>query len=407
MDRCDVLLVGGGIAGLWSLHALRAAGYDARLLEARALGEGQSIQAQGIVHGGGKYALRNVGDVDAARAIREMPARWGAALRGEGGPDLREAQLLSPECWLWLPRRSLLAWVERLGLLPLLRGGGVLAFPPRKRAREDWPELLRRHALGAWSMAEPVLGTASVLAALGAAQRDHIRLYDAGAGLRGLGGHGPVRLRAPGGEELSLQANAVVLCAGAGNEELLAAAGTGEGWMQRRPLRMLLLRGPLPDLHGHCIRGGRTLATVTSVPLDDGRRAWQVGGELAERGAEMGEREFLAAAVAGLRRVLPGLDLSGVEASSYTAVRAEAVNAGGRRPSGVQLQRVAGLPLWAAWPTKWAMAPLLADELLAELRRNGLRPQGAGPREGWSALPPAAVARPPWEECEWSDARWG
>ena len=35
------------------------------------LGAAQSMQAQGIVHGGGKYALRKVGDVEAIRQIRD------------------------------------------------------------------------------------------------------------------------------------------------------------------------------------------------------------------------------------------------------------------------------------------------------------------------------------------------
>ena len=76
LHRPHVVILGGGIAGLWLLHELCGAGYDAFLFESARLGAGQSIQAQGIIHGGGKYALRRVGDRAAIEAIRDMPSRW-------------------------------------------------------------------------------------------------------------------------------------------------------------------------------------------------------------------------------------------------------------------------------------------------------------------------------------------
>ena len=53
----DVLIIGGGIAGLWTLACLQKAGYKAVLLESQSLGHGQTRYAQGIIHGGTKYAL--------------------------------------------------------------------------------------------------------------------------------------------------------------------------------------------------------------------------------------------------------------------------------------------------------------------------------------------------------------
>ena len=96
--RLDVAVLGGGIAGLWTVDTLRRSGYHCLLFERTALGDGQTIQSQGIVHGGGKYALRAVGDVAAMRAIREMPERWRAHLRGHRPPDLSTATTLSERC---------------------------------------------------------------------------------------------------------------------------------------------------------------------------------------------------------------------------------------------------------------------------------------------------------------------
>jgi glycerol-3-phosphate dehydrogenase len=87
--RLDVLVFGGGAAGLWCLDRLRRAGYHAILLESRTLGSGQTIQAQGIIHGGGKYALRGVRDFEAVRATSQMPNRWRRCIAGELEPAAR------------------------------------------------------------------------------------------------------------------------------------------------------------------------------------------------------------------------------------------------------------------------------------------------------------------------------
>ena len=50
--KTDVLIFGGGIAGLWLLNRLHNAGYSAWLMEQEALGSGQSIASQGMIHGG-------------------------------------------------------------------------------------------------------------------------------------------------------------------------------------------------------------------------------------------------------------------------------------------------------------------------------------------------------------------
>ena len=48
----DIVVFGGGIAGLWLLNRLRDEGYDAILLEADGLGAAQTLASQGIIHGG-------------------------------------------------------------------------------------------------------------------------------------------------------------------------------------------------------------------------------------------------------------------------------------------------------------------------------------------------------------------
>src|SRR6267142_146825 len=129
--RLDLLIFGGGAAGLWCLDRFRRAGYLAILLESTALGCGQTIQAQGIIHGGGKYALRGVRDFTALRSTKAMPAR-------------------------------VLSW----GFMPLLAKGGLLSTSPQQLPASMWPEALRGSALAVYALAEPVVATGSLLDAL-------------------------------------------------------------------------------------------------------------------------------------------------------------------------------------------------------------------------------------------------
>ena len=54
----DIVVFGGGVAGLWLLNRLRSEGYGAILFESDSLGCGQTVASQGIIHGGLKYALK-------------------------------------------------------------------------------------------------------------------------------------------------------------------------------------------------------------------------------------------------------------------------------------------------------------------------------------------------------------
>ncbi|HEY3151775.1 MAG TPA: FAD-dependent oxidoreductase [Candidatus Binatia bacterium] len=382
----DVLVFGGGAAGLWCLDRIRRAGYHAILLESQALGAGQTIQAQGIIHGGGKYALRGVRDFEAVRATSLMPDRWRHSLIGKLEPYLAGTEILSERCHLWLPRNSAVAWLQSWGGMSLAVKAGLLATRPKKVSRDDWPEALLDSALAVYSLAEPVIATGSFLNVLATHHRGSIFLYDDAS----------VQFSAAGVRvgDIFFQPHATVLAAGVGNGQLLRRAGMEEDLMQCRPLGMVLLRGDLPRLFGHCVVGGKTGLTITTpVP-----RLWQIGGEIAERLA--GEENAAVArrlALDEIRRWLPRLDLRRAEIAIYRAVRAEASTAAHRRPSGVHVSRVAPGKV-VAWPTKLSMVPILAEEVF-EILRLDLKAPG-----GYDEIPPFSkpeVARYPWEEAQW------
>ena len=386
----DVLVFGGGAAGLWCLHRLRRAGYHAILLESDALGSGQTIRAQGIIHGGGKYALRGVRDFAAVQATSRMPERWRQSIAGKGDPDLSATRVLSQTCHLWLPRGSAVARLQTFGFMGVIAKAGLLATRPEKVSKAAWPSALRNSAISVYALAEPVISTGSFLAALAEKLKNFIFRYDSQTlqfSERGVKIAGT-----------SLLPRCLVLTAGTGNANLLAKAGGKPEIMQRRPLGMVLLRGELPDLFGHCVLGGKTGLTITTPT----QGIWQVGGEIAER---MGEAPDNAAsrriALREIRRWLPDLELKSLEIALYHAVRAEGRTDALRRPSGVHASQVArGVVI--GWPTKLSMVPVLADEILQLVQGELKEPSGDNETPPW---PSPDIARYPWEDAQWFAAR--
>jgi len=399
----DLLIFGGGVAGLWLLDEAVRAGHDALLLEKTALGAGQTIWSQGIIHGGVKYALDGIMN-PSAQAIRDMPALWRACLAGELEPRLAGVRVRSHHCYLW----QTASLASRMGMMGARIG---LRVAPIVLNRDERPSVLRDCPGVVARLDEQVIDPASLLAELAARQADRIALYDADAAEfvpSGSGSGRGIRLRHPeSGTSLELMATTVVLAAGGGNPSLAERFGLphASGEMQIRPLHMALVRGKpdrLPELYGHCVDGGRTRVTITSAMDRFSRRVWQVGGEIAERGVKMSSEALRAFCAAELEAVLPGLDISKLEFGAYVAPRAERATRDGKRPEGCSF--IASHGVIRAWPTKLALAPRLATDILASLPSPSGRASGVV--EAMSSWPRPAVAEPPWEtESNWADVR--
>jgi glycine/D-amino acid oxidase-like deaminating enzyme len=371
----DVVILGGGIAALWTLDRLRAADYSVLLLCDGALGAGQSVAAQGIIHGGVKYAIPGF-EEQALPFLAEMPQTWRDALAGRKGPDLRDARVLADQFLVHV----------RPGLLDGLTAGaarGSLRGASREIAAADWPSPLAGAGGRLFSVDEPVVDVPSVLAALAAANRDHI---GAGAGRAPDFSDGLLQF---GGVRVSCRR--VILAAGAGNEALLSAFGMADVATQRRPLRQVMISGMTTPLYGHVLgRSSKPLVTVTSHPGEAGGWVWYVGGAIAEEGANRSEAEVLALAKQRLPEYFPGADFSTAGWYSHAVDRAE-YGGSGRRPGDVAI--VARGDVIAAWPTKLALAPRLAT-LIEDAVTQAIKPS---PAENLSVLPAVGVAAAPWQ----------
>ena len=392
-------ILGGGVAGLLTLDRLRGLGVDAWLLEAGALGAGQSAGSQGIIHGGLKYTLRGLLTGSAA-SIADMPGLWRSMLEGRSQPDLRGVRVRSQSCVLWQTGgvRS------RAGMVGARAG---LRVKPVRMEEAERPPALRGLRGAIYRLDEPVLDPVSLLGVLAERHRPRLLRID-GRSVTMAGPPATIDFRShPEDGPLRhgrLHASVVVLCAGAGNEALRAAMGLPGGAMQRRPLHQVLVRGAaLPAINGHCVDGAATRVTITSDVDAAGRTVWQVGGRLAEEGVALDRASLLFRAAEELRSVLPGVAFSGCEWGSWRVDRAEAASAG-RRPEDAWVRREG--PVITVWPTKLVLAPRAAEEVLSLLGADAAPGAGRAPEPADSAFAgwrPPPCAAPPWDDpASWS-----
>jgi glycerol-3-phosphate dehydrogenase len=387
----DVLILGGGIAGLWLLADLRAQGVNA-LLATDELGKGQTIASQGIIHGGTKYAL--TGKVTGATlAIGDMPRLWKAALHGEGTVDLSKVKVLTESQLLWTS--------GGIGS----RMTGFFASKAMKSRMDAVPHdaypALFRHAEfhgGLYRLDEPVLDVPSLLASLREQLADALVEVDVQrSGLQpAKNGYG-YQAVLPNGQVLEIAAQHIILTAGAGNAALLTRIACGRQpalllpKMQRRPLQMVMVRGDLPMIYAHALgMSDKPRATITSHRDAQGKVVWYIGGQPAEQGVGKPAAEVIAATRRELADLLPWLDVSGMAWATWNVDRAEGSQPDGSRPDQPTLHHDANITV--AWPTKLAFAPMLAARL-----QQGWAVSASGATPLAAQLPTPPVARCIWD----------
>ena len=394
----DVVIFGGGVAGLWLLNRLRNAGFQTVLLEAEGLGAGQTRYAQGIIHGGTKYALTGK-LTGSSESIAEMPALWRACLAGEGELDLRQARLLSTNQYMW-STESLTSRMAGFFASKLMRSR------TRTVEGDERPEVFRDTAFKGhvYRLEEPVLDTASLVHALAEPHRDAIFKLPAMGALQLTRGESSWQVVLADGERrVRFEAKRLVFAAGKGNAALLKQIGRDTPPMQLRPLKMVMLRGgkgaPLPgSLYAHCLgASANPRMTITTHYDAAGNRVWYLGGQVAEEGVGRDHAAQVAAAKQELHALFPWLDLSAAEWGTLPIDRAEIRMPDGSRPDNVFVDETDGV--FTAWPTKLALAPRLAGEILERLQRGDVHPGSQSELPDW---PHPGYAPLPWQEEE----RW-
>lgn len=380
----DILIVGGGVAGLWLNARLRRLGYSTLLVDKGVLGGGQSVKSQGIIHGGTKYALSGA-LTGASEAIADMPRRWREALEGTGELDLSGVRLLSDAHYLWSP-----------GTLT----GNLTSFFASKAVRsrvgqvkgDQLPPALQdpRFKGKVYRLSELVLDVPSLIQRLAELAGDGLVKADRVEPLRE---HGELTGLSIDGRPIKAQR--IVLTAGAGNAELLNGLDLAQPAMQKRPLHMVIVKAPtLKPLYAHCLGGGaKPRLTVTAHPAADGEWVWYLGGDLAEAGGvARDEAAQIAAAKRELAELVPWIDLTAAKWATLRIDRAEPAQSALARPDNAFLAEQGRLLV--GWPTKLALSPDFADRVEAALTRDGIQPQ---PHQPLPELPRPAITGPFWE----------
>ena len=347
----DVVVIGGGIAGLWLFRTLNLKNYRTVLLEQDSLGGGQSIKSQGIIHGGTKYTL--TGNLTgASQAISGMPDRWRKALAGKGGknePDLSSAGILSEHHYLWSPGDI---------------GSRMTSFFASKAVRgrvnqldsDEFPAIFKHEGFRGkvYALNEIVLDIASVIKALVSDLKQQTIKVDWSE-------NGNARLVSTDGKidyieikqadkTVHLKAKRYVTTAGEGTEGLMNLWGIEKPKMQVRPLHMPLVRLDHPEpIYAHCLGTSAVpRMTITSHPDKDGKWVWYLGGGIAEDGVKLSEEELIAIAREELGKLLPWVNLDDAEWGTLRVNRAEPKQSKLLRPDAAFCQAVNnGIVSWA------------------------------------------------------------
>ncbi len=386
----DIAIIGGGIAGLWTLNQLRNRGYQAVLFEQEALGSYQTIGSQGMIHGGIKYALSGAW-TGSSEAISAMPGIWRDCLAGSGKVDLRGCKVLSEDFYLW-SHTGLTSRVSSFFASKLLRGR------VEKLAPRDYPPPLRSPAFKgqAYRLVDLVLDVPSLVQTLAEAHREAIFRIDWQHSELGRDGATAV-LRTPAAE---LRPRLLLLTAGAGNEQLVQALGSDSPAMQRRPLQQVIVRHEYPEpFYGHCT--GTSAAprlTISSHRTAAGEPVWYLGGDLATEGADADPGQVIDKAASELAELLPWLDFGRCEYRTIRLDRGEPRQSALLRPDSAFVGAVGGVDnALAAWPTKLSLTPHLADEVDANLAQRGIEPGPALDLAPLTALGQPGLAPAYWD----------
>jgi glycine/D-amino acid oxidase-like deaminating enzyme len=384
----DVAILGGGIAGLWTLNRLRSLGFTALLFECSELGGGQTINAQGIIHGGIKYLPGEAGD---QAELAAMPATWRDCLAGRGPVDLRGCRVLS-DCVHLFSSGSLPA-----RLLSALAGRHLHAQAEKLPAHR-WPPILRASQPrgSVYRVDEPVLDMPSLVRTLAApVEQDIYQVDPTNSGIYNDGG--VARLDLPG---CTIRPRLLLLAAGAGNAALLAKLAAKAPAMRRLPLQQAVLSGTaLPPLFAHCLGSAASPRfTITSHSGTAGETLWYIGGGLASDGAAQVPERLIDRARGELASALPGLDFSQCRWATVSVDRAEGYRGSGRVTNRPFVAPVDGSAnALAAWPTKLALAPALVARVENTLRERNISPGEALDPTPLAGLPRPAIAHPAWE----------
>jgi hypothetical protein len=390
----DVVIVGGGIAGLWLLQCLLQQGFTAIILEGQAVGAGQTHLAQGIIHGGIKYLLP--GQQQAASAIAAMPAIWRNCLKGQGELNLTDLPILAEQQYLWSPYQFSSKPIALLAKL-------MLRTTIKRLKPQELPIILKNPLFKGWvySVPELVLDIPLLLERLMQLSYPHIlqvpMLTTKNLQFDTMGNITALQLNTCDNATLAIHAQQYIFTAGIGNEMLTTISPTPLIRTQRRPLHMVYVKHPtLQAYYAHCLSAtNMPRLTISTHYTKNGSMIWYLGGRLAESGVQRNAAAQIAMAQTELAALFPWLNWQQAQFGTFMIDRAEPLVADGQRPNDCYFIHLANII--AAWPIKLALAPKLAADILQYLQQKIIPRPASNLTAITQGLKPK-IATPPWHQ---------
>ena len=379
----QIAIIGGGVCGLWLLNQLSREGYQTLLFEKDALGSGQSLASQGMIHGGIKYTLGGF-TTPASESIARMPEVWRQCISGGGPVDLSGVEILS-ENYHMFSDGALTSKVTAFFGSKSLRGR-VNALD-----QKDYPEVFRNKDFrgNLYELEDLVLNTQSLLQQLSEPYSTAIYRDAPEVNTDSEGNITSITLST--GEILT--AEIYIFAAGAGNATLLKNAKAANISMQRRPLHQVAAKGNLPSIYAHAVSirsASKPRLTLTTHHCLDGDNVWYLGGNLAETGVGKSGEEQIEVAQREVKDLLPWIDIDNLSWTSFHIDRAEPAQENHSRPDFPFVHHSDNALV--CWPTKLTLTPMLAEQVshAISITPNLLAP----PKYN---LPLATVGISPWD----------
>jgi len=247
-----------------------------------------------------------------------------------------------------------------------------------------------------YQLDEPVIDAASIIHALAKPNLKNIMQIKSVKNFS----EKTVSVEAADAEVWDIHAEKIILSAGQGNADLLKQMGRAVPEMQLRPLKMVMVRGNLPEkLYAHCLGANvNPRITITSGEDKQGNVVWYLGGQLAEEGIHRTDEEQINKAKKELQTLMPWLDFLAMQWAILDINRAEPKQKDGQRPSTSFFYEDNNVI--TTWPTKLALTPNLTNDVLMQLEKQNVTKSGTSELPDFSH---ASFADLPWqEEDKWS-----
>jgi len=408
--KVDLVIFGGGIAGLWSLAVLRKAGINAVLIDSKSLGGMQSLASQGMIHGGQRYALQGANN-NHSTMLKDLPEIWNNCLDGSGPLDLSKVAVLAKTQLMWSPG----ALTDRVAAFFASK---VMQSEVKGLPRSEWPKGLDDNcgrAGAVYELQEVVIDCNSLFHELCRLTEGSCFKGRAIAFSRSENGAitGVTVKRGASenddGDTVHIEARGFIAAAGLGNEELRDMIGADHVQTQVRPLKQIYVREAPFDLFAHCITTDpRPRATITTHISARGERIWYMGGLVGVYGVDKSDEEALDFAKKEMRTLFPKVDWSKASWATLSVDRAEPKVESGFLPDGPAMIEGADNFLFA-WPTKMTFAPALGADTVKWAQEKlglagGVSLLGSLEKQD-IALAAAVVDAPPWERITWTGDR--